>query len=159
MRFTTDIVTKEWSFDEEDLKNFYLDVKFAFRDNGKLPVVFDELSFGYSLKLNSKKVSEDSLPLPGVTYISTDQDYVEGFLLPQLVGGKEYFINVWTKNAGDFWEYSTSFVMPMPISPYPSWTFDEESGMWVPPIPYPDDDGLYDWDEESQNWVPFEISQ
>lgn len=36
--------------------------------------------------------------------------------------------------------------------PYPSWTLDEDSCVWLPPVPYPDD-GLYDWDEDSQQWV------
>lgn len=36
--------------------------------------------------------------------------------------------------------------------PYPSWTLDEDSCVWLPPVPYPDDD-LYDWDETNQQWV------
>jgi len=35
--------------------------------------------------------------------------------------------------------------------PHPSWTLDENY-VWQPPIPYPDD-GLYVWDEGSQQWI------
>jgi len=37
--------------------------------------------------------------------------------------------------------------------PYPSWTLDQTTWSWVSPIPYPDGDLFYDWDEESQSWV------
>jgi len=41
------------------------------------------------------------------------------------------------------------FVSPQP---YPSWTLDE-TWNWVAPVPYPDDGGLYTWDEETQQWI------
>ena len=34
--------------------------------------------------------------------------------------------------------------------PYPSWTRD--SGIWVAPIPMPDDGLPYIWNEETQSW-------
>jgi hypothetical protein len=37
--------------------------------------------------------------------------------------------------------------------PYPSWTLDG-SWNWQPPVPYPDDDGMYTWDEDTQTWEP-----
>ena len=40
------------------------------------------------------------------------------------------------------------FIAPQP---YPSWTLDD-AGDWQPPTPYPDDDGMYVWDEEQQQW-------
>jgi hypothetical protein len=38
--------------------------------------------------------------------------------------------------------------------PYPSWTWDSESGMFQPPIPHPTGlgTGNYKWDEENQTW-------
>jgi hypothetical protein len=35
--------------------------------------------------------------------------------------------------------------------PYPSWTLDE-AWNWQPPVPYPDDDGQYVWDEVTLSW-------
>lgn len=41
--------------------------------------------------------------------------------------------------------------------PFNSWVFDEELLDWVPPVPYPEiteNNLLYDWSEELENWVP-----
>ena len=37
--------------------------------------------------------------------------------------------------------------------PYPSWTLNETTCYWEAPVAYPSDNGLYDWDEENQQWV------
>lgn len=37
--------------------------------------------------------------------------------------------------------------------PYPSWTFNYDTGNWEAPIDYPNDGTLYDWDEDTQSWV------
>lgn len=41
----------------------------------------------------------------------------------------------------------------IPPQPYPSWTLDEFSCLWVPPVPYPDDGQNYVWNEDTQSWV------
>lgn len=41
----------------------------------------------------------------------------------------------------------------IPPQPFPSWTLDDASCLWVPPIPYPTDGQLYSWDESLINWV------
>lgn len=41
-----------------------------------------------------------------------------------------------------------------PIS-YPSWTLHPTEPRWVPPIPEPE--GLHNWDEETQTWIPSEV--
>ena len=43
----------------------------------------------------------------------------------------------------------------IPPQPYDSWTLNETTCLWEPPVPYPDDYGtiLYVWDEDSQNWI------
>jgi hypothetical protein len=42
-----------------------------------------------------------------------------------------------------------AFVAPQPFE---SWTLDEDTCTWTPPIPKPTDDKLYTWDEDSQTW-------
>lgn len=37
-------------------------------------------------------------------------------------------------------------------SPYFSWILDEESCLWQPPVPYPQDSKNYIWDEETICW-------
>ena len=41
----------------------------------------------------------------------------------------------------------------IPPTPYPSWVLDEATCLWVAPIDYPADGGLYVWDEETTEWV------
>ena len=40
-----------------------------------------------------------------------------------------------------------------PQSPFPSWTLDNTTWTWQPPVPYPNDGKFYKWDEETKNWV------
>lgn len=40
----------------------------------------------------------------------------------------------------------------VPPQPYPSWTLDEATCLWMPPVQMPTD-GLYQWDEAAQEWV------
>ena len=46
------------------------------------------------------------------------------------------------------------FVAPQP---YPSWSLDDNSD-WQPPTPMPEDDNLYSWNEETQNWDLVELN-
>jgi hypothetical protein len=39
----------------------------------------------------------------------------------------------------------------IPPKPYPSWVLDEDTCLWVAPIPMPDGD--YVWDEDAGDWV------
>lgn len=40
----------------------------------------------------------------------------------------------------------------IPPQPYPSWLLDETTCLWQPPIPYPDDGGMWTWNEHLQQW-------
>jgi hypothetical protein len=42
----------------------------------------------------------------------------------------------------------------IPPKPYPSWLLDTNTFQWEPPVPYPSDGGMYEWDEATQTWVP-----
>ena len=37
--------------------------------------------------------------------------------------------------------------------PYQSWTLNQTTWIWEPPIPYPNDDNEYIWDETTKTWV------
>ena len=41
----------------------------------------------------------------------------------------------------------------IPPKPYESWLLDEETCRWEAPTPYPDDGVMYEWDEETTDWV------
>lgn len=42
-----------------------------------------------------------------------------------------------------------AFISPQP---YPSWTLDQETYLWNPPVEYPSDDNKYKWNEVDQQW-------
>lgn len=41
---------------------------------------------------------------------------------------------------------------------FPSWVFDAATCTYNPPVPYPEDGGIYIWDESITNWVAPTIS-
>ena len=40
----------------------------------------------------------------------------------------------------------------IPPKPYESWVIDEDTCLWVAPVPMPED-GVYVWDEQAGDWV------
>jgi len=40
----------------------------------------------------------------------------------------------------------------IPPKPYPSWLLDEPTCAWEAPVPYPNDDNAYVWNEQTQAW-------
>ena len=43
-----------------------------------------------------------------------------------------------------------AFIAPKPFN---SWILNEDTCMWNPPVPYPNNGQLYIWNEQSQSWV------
>jgi len=41
--------------------------------------------------------------------------------------------------------------------PYASWTLDETTCLWEPPISHPSDDKNYEWNEDTTSWVEVEL--
>jgi hypothetical protein len=39
-----------------------------------------------------------------------------------------------------------------PPQPYPSWTISAPTWTWTPPVPFPKDGKMYDWDEDKKQW-------
>jgi len=46
-----------------------------------------------------------------------------------------------------------AFIAP---KPFDSWTLDEETCRWEPPVPHPEDGSAYNWNEEIGSWVAVE---
>ena len=51
-------------------------------------------------------------------------------------------------------EQADVFIAPQP---YPSWSLDSNFD-WQAPIPYPQDNNNYNWDEDAQEWVNVEAN-
>jgi hypothetical protein len=55
--------------------------------------------------------------------------------------------------AGKGFTYNETLDAFMPPPRYPSWTtVDEVTGLWNPPVAFPDDGRQYRWDEETTSW-------
>jgi len=96
-----DIKTKSIAFDTNDLFFPDLNLFFGFRDDGKLGVVFDNMSYGWDISEldNDTSFYLTSKEYPG--YISTDAIYLQSESVYGLETEKTYGLNVWCKNKGE----------------------------------------------------------
>jgi len=58
--------------------------------------------------------------------------------------------------AGKGFTYDKTLDAFIPPKPHDSWLLNEQTCLWEPPIPRPDDVKDYRWDEETTNWVAVE---
>lgn len=45
----------------------------------------------------------------------------------------------------------------IPQKPYPSWSLNETTCRWEPPVPCPIDDKSYQWDEATTTWIEIQL--
>jgi hypothetical protein len=55
--------------------------------------------------------------------------------------------------AGVGYAYNAEKDAFIPPKPYASWTLNETTCLWESPVPIPDPQKLYNWDEVTQSWV------
>jgi hypothetical protein len=76
-------------------------------------------------------------------------------------GGIHYFNGIPSENqskafrknyAGIGYYYDEQRDAFIPPKPYASWILNEFSCLWESPVPYPNDDNMYIWNEEIGNW-------
>lgn len=69
-------------------------------------------------------------------------------------GGTPYRLNY----AGPGYTYDPNLDGFIPPQPFPSWTLNTTTGLWEPPVPYPNDGGdeAYTWNETDQTWEPLD---
>ena len=61
--------------------------------------------------------------------------------------------------AGKGYTYDKTRDAFVPPKPHLSWVLDEDTCQWDAPTPYPDDDKIYNWDEDTTSWVEIEIEE
>jgi hypothetical protein len=144
--------TQNWEITFENLAPNYADLFIGFTDDA--PVIeFKDLKFKYELKQDGNIKEYGEYPPPNVKYVRSDQKYLVVKRL-KLTPETEYELYLWAKNDKDVFETTVEFITPRPKQPYPSWVWDGEK--WNAPIPEPEDDMLYDWDEKNQKWIEAE---
>lgn len=55
--------------------------------------------------------------------------------------------------AGIGYLYDASRDAFIPPRPFPSWSIDEQTCLWVPPVGRPNDGKEYSWDETTLSWI------
>jgi hypothetical protein len=60
--------------------------------------------------------------------------------------------NIRKNYAGIGFRYDDDLDAFIPPQPFPSWILNEETAQWEAPIPYPDGDLMYSWNEELGDW-------
>lgn len=66
-----------------------------------------------------------------------------------ILGGTPYRKNY----AGIGYKYDPQRDAFIPPRPFTSWILNEITCLWDPPIPMPEDDKLYTWDENTSSWI------
>ena len=61
--------------------------------------------------------------------------------------------------AGIGYSYDATRDAFIPPKPFNSWVLNEDSCLWGAPVPYPTDDKMYQWNEETLNWTEIVISE
>jgi hypothetical protein len=64
-----------------------------------------------------------------------------------------YNSNIRKNYAGVGFSYDSERDAFIPPKPFPSWTLDEDTCLWTPPVPYPTEGSGYYWDEGNQQWA------
>ena len=54
--------------------------------------------------------------------------------------------------AGIGYTYNSELDAFIPPKPYPSWSLNTETANWDAPVAYPEGEGSYIWNEETQSW-------
>lgn len=58
--------------------------------------------------------------------------------------------------AGIGYTYNSQLDAFVPPKPFESWLLNEDTGLWDAPVPPPDSDRIYVWNESDQAWLPNE---
>jgi len=74
----------------------------------------------------------------------------------KLLGGRwvqtSYNGNIRKRYAGIGYSYNEQYNVFIAPKPYNSWTLNVTTFDWDPPVPYPNDDNYYIWNENTQTW-------
>lgn len=70
-----------------------------------------------------------------------------------LLGGTPFRKNY----AGIGYTYDPALDGFIPPKPYPSWVLKTETYLWEAPVPPPDQESPWRWDEDTLSWVPADV--
>lgn len=85
-----------------------------------------------------------------------EKEHIGAAFLEKLVGGTwkqtSYNGNMRKNYAGIGYTFHADIDAFVPPKPFNSWTLNNNTAQWEPPVPMPTDGQLYSWNEEEQTW-------
>lgn len=149
MRISFDVATRQLSFDASDAQAWGGDLEAHIERHGQR-LDLRGLTLGVTVTSDGDPILTRTWPPAGVKFSRTDQDVL---LVERLrwCSDEAIEINVWLNIVGEEHKAKWNLTAPRPAQPYPSWTWGGTS--WVPPVAYPDDGAIYEWDEAGQAWA------
>lgn len=111
---------KIWSINESGLSHAFVDIFIGFEAENN-PIVFRNLSFGITVLRDGQDFFTTLFPKHGISYISTDQPFVETIRL-ELMQNTEYTLSVWCKENETLTDTTYTFTTPeFVLEPYPDY--------------------------------------
>jgi hypothetical protein len=102
-------------------------------------------------------VSNNDAPDPAPEHSEPlGQAFIASLGLPGVWRQTSYHATFRKNYAGIGYLYDEARDAFIPPQPYPSWLLDEDTCLWGPPVPYPTDGQMHQWDEDTQTWVAVE---
>ena len=83
-----------------------------------------------------------------------DQDFIDNLLDTSPGRWIETFLDGSKRKnyAGIGFTYDMGMDAFIPPQPFASWTLDEDTCDWKPPVAYPSDGKFYSWNEDKKSW-------
>ena len=87
--------------------------------------------------------------------IVAEKDFINsGLVGDEFLWVQTSYNNNFRKNhAAEGFTYDKDRDAFIPPQLWSSWTLNETTCQWEPPVPYPTDDLMYEWDEDTTSWV------
>jgi len=97
------------------------------------------------------KINQDNIV---TEVIVAEQDFINsGAVGDSFLWIQTSYNNNFRKNfAGIGYTYDKIRDAFIPPQPFPSWTLDEDTCRWEPPVAHPNDGNIYEWNETDQQW-------
>ena len=117
-------------------------------------------------KLNDKSIVIDGIALDNETVDNLpfpESEPVGVAFLTEWSGGytnwkqTSYTASFRKNYAGIGFSYDQNLDAFIPEKPYPSWLLNTNTCQWQAPVPYPNDQKPYIWDEATQSWVQVNV--
>jgi hypothetical protein len=112
-------------------------------------------------RLNGQGVVEDVVVVNnnvitdenGIEHEEWGISFLQGLLGPSVWKQTSYNRKFRKNYAGLDYIYDENLDAFIPPKPFASWSLNTETCRWEAPVPYPNDDQDYYWDDSSQAWI------